>query len=123
MSTDQRTANHILDAVADLQEAARQLIALLREAGAGDGGATAEPTIDLTVKQVAALLGRSPSTVREWCAKGVLPGYRLRGAQWRVSRADLRAFQQAERERHVERVAQENDVPPSSRTERLARRL
>jgi excisionase family DNA binding protein len=111
----------ILQAVADLQESARQLISLLREAGAGDGGATAEPAIDLTVKQVAQLLGRSPSQVREWCCRGVLPGYKLRGAQWRISRADLRAFQQAERERHVEQLAAA--AAPSAHTERTLRQL
>ena len=70
------------------------------------GTPTREPTpteveIDLDCEQVAALLGRSPGTIRSWCAAGVISGaYRLRGCrEWRVPRAALNTFQQRERQR------------------------
>ena len=34
---------------------------------------------DLTVAQAGAILDRSPSSVRTWCASGVLEAYRFRG--------------------------------------------
>jgi hypothetical protein len=60
-----------------------------------------EIEVDLDCTRVAALLGRSPSTVRNWCAAGVIPGaYRLRGRrEWRVPRGALLTFQQRERQR------------------------
>jgi hypothetical protein len=60
-----------------------------------------EIEVDLDCTRVAALLGRSPSTVRNWCAAGVLPGaYRLRGRrEWRVPRGALVTFQERERQR------------------------
>lgn len=61
----------------------------------------AEIEVDLDCTRVAALLGRSASTVRNWCAAGLIPGaYRLRGRrEWRVPRGGLITFQQHERER------------------------
>lgn len=60
-----------------------------------------EIEVDLDCTRVAALLGRSASTVRNWCAAGVIPGaYRLRGRrEWRVPRGALITFQQRERQR------------------------
>jgi hypothetical protein len=57
--------------------------------------------VDLDCTRVAALLGRSASTVRNWCAAGVIPGaYRLRGRrEWRVPRGAFITFQQHERQR------------------------
>lgn len=52
--------------------------------GAGEG------IVDLTVPDVAEALGRAPSTVRQWCADGRLPGaYRLHGREWRIPRSSL----------------------------------
>jgi hypothetical protein len=61
----------------------------------------AEVEVDLDCGQVAALLGRSPGTIRSWCAAGVIPdAYRLRGCrEWRVPRIALTTFQQRERQR------------------------
>ena len=48
---------------------------------------------DLTCEQAAEPLGRSPSTVREWCRAGEIHGaYRLRGREWRIPRSGLREF-------------------------------
>lgn len=55
---------------------------------------------DLTVQQAGAQLGRSPSTIRTWCAAGLIPGaYRLRGREWRIARAALRAMLDKEGEK------------------------
>jgi excisionase family DNA binding protein len=60
-----------------------------------DEGAAPEQTseaqgFDLTAQDAAALLDRSASTVRGWCASGVLPGaYRLQGREWRIPRGAL----------------------------------
>ena len=61
----------------------------------------ADVEVDLDCVRVAALLSRSPSTVRNWCAAGVIPGaYRLRGRrEWRVPRSALITFQHRERQR------------------------
>ena len=56
-----------------------------REAGVGS-------TQDLTVKAVAKETGRAPSTVRDWLITGALPGYKLNGRDWRVSRDSLRNY-------------------------------
>ncbi len=65
---------------------------------AGDG-VSQEPLVDLTVEDVAKLVGRAPSTVRWWCQKGTLPGaYRLRNREWRVPRAALRALRSGSNE-------------------------
>jgi hypothetical protein len=60
--------------------------------------------VDLDCAHVAALLSRSASTVRNWCAAGVIPGaYRLRGRrEWRVPRSALLKFQHREWERAVQ---------------------
>ena len=48
---------------------------------------------DLTCEQAAGILGRSPSTVRDWCRAGQIPGaYRLKGREWRIPRSGLREF-------------------------------
>ncbi|HUE95208.1 MAG TPA: helix-turn-helix domain-containing protein [Longimicrobiaceae bacterium] len=54
--------------------------------------------VDLTVEDVARLMGKAPSTVRTWLASGALVGYKFRGAEWRIRRSDLRAFQDGEAE-------------------------
>ena len=69
--------------------------------GAPAETASADVEVDLDCARVAALLSRSPSTVRNWCAAGVIPGaYRLRGGrEWRVPRSALITFQHRERQR------------------------
>jgi excisionase family DNA binding protein len=52
---------------------------------------------DLTVEEAGRALGRSDSTVRDYCRQKLLPGaYRQRGREWRVPRSAIRSFQQAE---------------------------
>jgi hypothetical protein len=62
-------------------------------------GATSAPLgMDLTPEEAGAALHRSPVTIRAYCNAGLVPGaYRLRGRQWRIPRAALEAFQEAER--------------------------
>lgn len=55
---------------------------------------------DLTIEDVAAQFGRRPSTIRGWCERGLLRGYRLNGKAWRFPAAavdEFRAAQQAPR--------------------------
>lgn len=47
---------------------------------------------ELTAAEVAAEVGRAPSTVRGWLISGDLRGYKLNGRDWRVPRASLRAY-------------------------------
>lgn len=54
---------------------------------------------DLTVPEVAALMGRSASCVRGWCRTGELDAYRFKGREWRVPRPALAALQERERTR------------------------
>ena len=63
---------------------------------------------DLSVIEVAKMVGRKPSTVRGWCAAGQLDGYRLNGRDWRVTHAALQAFLQGQRK----------GTEPATRTER-----
>jgi hypothetical protein len=69
--------------------------------GARAEALSADLEVDLDCARVAALLSRSASTVRNWCAAGVIPGaYRLRGGrEWRVPRSALITFQHRERQR------------------------
>ena len=81
---------------------------LLSSGGLANGAPTdsvsTDIEVDLDCARVAALLSRSPSTVRNWCAAGVIPGaYRLRGRrEWRVPRTALLKFQHRERQRAVQ---------------------
>lgn len=59
------------------------LLAML--AAACEPSEAMELTVDLTVAEVARLLGRAPGTVRGWCASGDLEGaYRFNGREWRI---------------------------------------
>lgn len=54
--------------------------------------------VDLTVAAAAGMLGRGASTIRWWCASGLLAGaYRLNGREWRIPRDALRALATASR--------------------------
>ena len=49
--------------------------------------------VDLTVEQVAKMLEKSPSTVRNWLAGGEIPGaYRFKGREWRIPPSALERF-------------------------------
>ena len=54
-----------------------------------------EPAVYLTVEDVAHRLRVTPEIVREWLRAGRLGGFRLGGtkAGWRVTPADLAAFE------------------------------
>ena len=72
----------------------------------GKPGPTSDVAIDMTVQETAHRLGRSASTVRGWCAAGLLPNaYRLRGREWRIPVASIVALQRAEAERAHTRPA------------------
>lgn len=66
---------------------------VLRRFGDASGSDTSTAsTIDPTIAEVAAELGRSPSTVRGWRLNEEFPNaYRL-GREWRIPRSDIRAF-------------------------------
>ncbi len=53
---------------------------------------------DLTVRDLAELFGRSPSTIRAWLeARRIPKAYKLRGREWRVSRRSVDCFLESER--------------------------
>ena len=60
--------------------------------------APTEPVGGLSCADVAKMLDRTPGTVRGWCARGELKGsYRMHGnREWRVPRAALRAYLDAQ---------------------------
>lgn len=59
---------------------------------------------DLTVHDLAEELDRSESTVRGWCADGLIEGaYKLRGREWRIPRAAARRFLEREANGEKER--------------------
>jgi excisionase family DNA binding protein len=66
------------------------------------------PLADLTVPEVAAIVGRAPSTVRGWCQDGELRAYRLQGREWRITREALREFQ--DRQADAEALTGDDDL-------------
>ena len=54
--------------------------------------ASASVGADLTVEQVAELMGKSCNSVRRWLLEGRLEGYRPGGRDWRVTPAALAEF-------------------------------
>jgi len=82
-----RGGSVVLDA-----EALRRLAGIEPEAEAG----ASVVLTDLTAEAAGAELGRSASTVRAWCFQGRIPGaYRL-GREWRIPRASLRRYLDAQ---------------------------
>ena len=60
-------------------------------------GAAADPLVALDVDAAGEVLGRSPSTVRDYCRRELLPGaFRQRGREWRIPLDAIRAFQAEE---------------------------
>ena len=57
-------------------------------------GAGVDPLAALDVDAAGELLGRSASTVRDYCRRDLLPAaYRQRGKEWRIPPDAIRAFQ------------------------------
>ena len=55
--------------------------------------------VDLTIRDLAELFGKQPSTVRGWVERGDFPGaYKLHGKEWRVPVSAVEAFQDRERD-------------------------
>jgi excisionase family DNA binding protein len=71
------------------------ILRTLLEADAGD-----DSFGDLSVAQVAGLVGRRPSTVRGWIRDGQLEAYRLNKRDYRVTRVALAAFLEQQRTRN-----------------------
>jgi len=54
--------------------------------------------VDLTIRDLAQLFGKQPSTVRAWVERGDFPGaYKLHGKEWRVPVTAVDAFQNRQR--------------------------
>ena len=54
--------------------------------------------LDLTIRDLAKLFGKQPSTVRAWVERGDFPGaYKLHGKEWRVPVSSVEAFQNGQR--------------------------
>lgn len=68
---------------------------------------------DPTIEEVARELGRAPSTVRGWRLAGEFPGAYQLGREWRIPRADVRAYLDRLRPTH-ETPAPSSDTPPLS---------
>jgi hypothetical protein len=72
----------------------------LIESGYGPGGVVErreEEMKDLTLAEFAKIMGRAGSTVTHWCASGQVPGaYKLRGWAWRIPRASVQRFKDAQ---------------------------
>jgi len=55
--------------------------------------------VDLTIRDLAQLFGKQPSTVRAWVERGDFPGaYKLHGKEWRVPESGVEAFQNRQRQ-------------------------
>jgi len=69
--------------------------AILRELEGVADTSEAEPTADYTLVEFAALFQRSPVTVRQWCARGEVPGaYKLQNLDWRIPRASVSRYRE-----------------------------
>ena len=65
---------------------------VLEEWLSGEPAHGKDAAADLTVAQVAALLGRSPQAVRNWIRTGDLKAYTFRNREYRVTRIALESF-------------------------------
>lgn len=73
-----------------------QILALLEEAGEDARGGRVER--DLTLAEVGEIYDRKPNTVRSWIKTKGLRAYRDAAGQWRIPRAALEEWQEAQRE-------------------------
>src|SRR5207249_7023636 len=56
--------------------------------------------VDVTIRGLAQLFGKQPSTVRAWVERGDFTGaYKLHGKEWRVPVSGVDAFQNGQRRR------------------------
>ena len=54
--------------------------------------------VDLTIRDLAKMFGKRPSTVRAWVERGDFAGaYKLHGKEWRVPADSVRRFQEQQR--------------------------
>ena len=79
---------------------------LLEQLTAGLSGPQGSPApdppacVDLTIRDLAQVFGKRPSTVRAWVERGDFPGaYKLNGKEWRVPASAVEAFQDRQRMR------------------------
>ncbi len=57
-------------------------------------GEVPESLVDLSIRDLARLFGKRPSTVRAWVERGDFPGaYKLHHKEWRVPAKSVEAFQ------------------------------
>ena len=68
------------------------LLGWINESGPGDF----DP--DLTVKEVAEMYGRAPSTVTEWIRAGELRAYTMNGREYRIPPSALEEFRRKQRQ-------------------------
>ena len=84
--------------------------------------APAPPTrVDLTIRGLAHLFGKQPSTVRAWVERGDFAGaYKLHGKEWRVPVSAVEAFQDRQRRRAKSepRLSAWRSVKPANRASR-----
>ncbi len=71
----------------------------------GESSEEVGSTRDLTVEEVAEETVRAPSTVRGWLISKALRGYKLNNRDWRVPRAALHEYLEAQ-------LIQANVMPP-----------
>lgn len=69
--------------------------------------------IDLTIKEVASLMGKKESTVRGWLQAGEIEGaYKLHGREWRIPHDALRKFQERQRTRSLPKPTMRRGATP-----------
>src|SRR5437667_5116684 len=82
----------------------------------------APPTrVDVTIRGLAQLFGKQPSTVRAWVERGDFTGaYKLHGKEWRVPISSVEAFQDRQRRRAKSepRLSAWRSVKPANRASR-----
>src|SRR5438552_763978 len=74
--------------------------------------------VDLTIRDLAQLFGKQPSTIRAWVERGDFPGaYKLHGKEWRVPVSAVEAFQDRQRRRAKSepRLSAWRSVKPANR--------
>ena len=79
-----------------------ELLELLGHPGC-DPRPAGERLVDYTTREAGQAFGKAPSTVRLWCERGELPGaYLVRGKEWRIPAAAIRAKQEREADAYRE---------------------
>src|SRR5947207_2725898 len=100
---------------------------LLQQLGDASTGAPAPVApappagVDLTIRGLAHLFGKQPSTARAWVERGDFPGaYKLHGKEWRVPVSAVETFQDRQRRRAKSepRLSAWRSVKPANRASR-----